>query len=173
MNMKLKYRKVDTKEYIKSGLADGSLKIIKAKKYAKIRAKKGKVGQTIVSWAEDNVGNPIQEKIGVIQADDWIATKIDTEGNQITDRNGHTNSWIISNNTLRKKYKPDPKIPMAFNPVDEIQKFVEIGEPLTLCQSDKKMNMPKGSFINITDPNNLYAINPKDFHDTYIKINNS
>ena len=29
------------------------------------------------------------------------------------------------------------------------------------------MNMPKGSFINITNPDDMYAINPRDFYDTY------
>ena len=27
--------------------------------------------------------------------------------------------------------------------------------------------MPKGSFINITNPDDMYAINPRDFYDTY------
>ena len=165
----MEYRKVDTREYVEAGLADGSLEVFEAVKHARISAVRGEVGQKVISWSEDENGNPIQEKVATVTADKetgetgWIATKTDADGNPIIDKNGHANQWIISDETFRKKYEVDPDHPDIFKPVGAPQKFVETKEALTIDE----MNMPKGSFINITNPDDMYAINPRDFHDTY------
>ena len=169
------YRKVDTKEYVEAGLADGSLEVFEAAKHARISAVKGEPGQEVISWSEDENGSPIQEKIATVTADEetgetgWIATKTDTEGNPIVDKNGHTNQWIIDDKTFRKRYEVDPEHPEIFRPVGGPQKFVETQEALTISQWGEEMNMPKGSFINITNPDDMYAINSRDFHDTYTR----
>ena len=169
----MEYRKVDTREYVEAGLADGSLEVFEASKFARIAAVKGEAGQEVISWSEDENGNPIQEKVATVSADEetgetgWIVTKTDAEGNPIIDKNGHTNQWIIDNKTFRKKYESDPDHQNIFRPVGGPQKFVETKEALTISQWGEEMNMPKGSFINITNPDDMYAINPRDFYDTY------
>ena len=172
----MEYRKVDTKEYVESGLADGSLEAFEAIKHARISAMKGQVGDEVISWSEDENGNPIQEKVATVTVNeetgeaDWIATKTDSEGNPIIDRNGHTNQWIIDDNTFHKKYEVDPEHPDIFKPVGGPQKFVETREGLIISQWGEEMKMPRGSFINITNPDDMYAINPRDFDDTYSKV---
>lgn len=172
----MEYRKVNTKEYVEAGLADGSLEVFEATKHARIAAVKGEVGQEVISWSEDENGNPIQEKVDTVSADEetgeagWIATKTDTEGNPIIDRNGHTNQWIIGDKTFRKKYEIDPEHPDIFKPVGGPQKFVETREGLIISQWGDEMKMPRGSFINITNPDDMYAVNPRDFNDTYSRI---
>ncbi len=169
----MEYRKVDTKEYVETGLANGSLEVFEAIKHARISAVKGEVGEEVISWSEDENGNPIQEKVATITADEetgetgWIATKTDAKGNPIIDRNGHLNQWIIKDKTLHEEYEADPDHPDIFKPIDGPQKFVETPEALTISQWGIEMNMPKGSFINITNPDHMYAINPRDFYDTY------
>ncbi|MBR3144059.1 hypothetical protein IKF12_02565 [Candidatus Saccharibacteria bacterium] len=171
----MEYKKVNTKEYVEAGLADGSLEVFEAVKHARIAAMKGEVGQEVISWSEDENGNPIQEKVATVDADEetgetgWIATKTDAEGNPIIDRNGHTNQWIISDKTFRKKYEVDPEHPDIFKPVGGPQKFVETREGLVITQWGEEMKMPRGSFINITNPDDMYAVNPRDFNDTYTK----
>lgn len=169
------YRKVDTREYVEAGLADGSLEVFEAAKHARIGAIKGEVGQEVISWSEDENGNPIQEKVATVTADKetgetgWIATKTDAEGNPIVDKNGHTNQWIIDDATFKKKYEVDAEHPGIFKPAGGVQKFVETRENLTISQWGEEMKMPRGSFINITNPDDMYAINPRDFDDTYTR----
>ena len=171
----MEYRKVDTKEYVEAGLADGSLEVFEAAKHARIGAVKGEAGQEVISWSEDENGNPIQEKVATVTADEetgetgWIATKTDADGHPTVDKNGHENQWIIDDETFRKKYEVDPEHPDIFKPVGGPQKFVETKEALTISQWGDEMNMPKGSFINITNPDDMYAINPRDFYDTYTR----
>ena len=174
----LDYREVDTKEYVEAGLADGSLEVFEAVKFARISAERGEVGQEVISWSEDEDGNPIQERVSTVEVDPetgepgWIATKTDSDGNPIIDKNGHTNQWIIDAKTFRKKYEEDPEHPGIFRPVGGPQKFVQTSENLTISQWGEKMNMPKGSYINITNPDDMYAINPRDFDDTYSAVEN-
>lgn len=169
------YRKVNTKEYVEAGLADGSLEAFEATKHARIAAVKGEEGQEVISWSEDENGNPIKEKVANVSVDEetgetgWIVTKTDSEGNPIVDRNGHMNQWIIGDTKFRKKYEVDPENPSIYKPVGGPQKFVETNEDLTISQWGEEMNMPKGSFINITNPDDMYAINPRDFNDTYTR----
>ena len=103
------YRKVDTKEYVEAGLADGSLEVFEATKHARIAAEQGEIGQEVISWSEDADGNPIQEKVAKVEADPetgepgWVVTKTDGEGKPVVDKNGHTNQWIIEDSKFKKK----------------------------------------------------------------------
>ena len=167
------YRKVDTKEYVESGLNDGSLEVVEATKHARINAVKGEVGQEVISWSEDEDGNPIQEKIATVVADEetgetgWVVTKTDSDGNPMVDHNGHLNQWIIDDKTFHKKYEEDKEHPGIYKPAGGPQKFVKTNENLTISQWGSDMNMPKGSYINVTNPDDMYAVNPRDFNDTY------
>lgn len=170
------YRKVNTKEYVDAGLADGSLEIFEATKHARIAAEQGEVGTEVISWSEDENGNPIQERVSQVKIDEetgnpgWIVTKTDAEGNPVIDRNGHTNQWIIGDKKFKQKYEVDPENPNIFRPVGGPQKFVETKENLIISQWGDEMNMPRGSFINVTNPDDMYAVNPRDFHDTYTRV---
>ena len=171
----MEYRKVDTKEYVEDGLADGSLEVFEAVKHARISAEQGEAGQEVISWSEDEDGNPIKEKVATVALDEetgeagWIATKTDADGNPIVDKNGHLNQWIIGDKKFHEKYEVDPENPNIFKPVGGPQKFVETREGLTISQWGSEMNMPRGSFINVTNPDDMYAINPRDFEDTYTR----
>ena len=134
------YRKVNTKEYVDTDLADGNLEIFEATKHARIAAEQGEVGTEVISWSEDENGNPIQERVSQVRIDEetgnpgWIVTKTDSKGNPIIDRNGHTNQWIIGDKKFKQKYEIDPDNPSIFRPVGGPQKFVETKENLTISQ---------------------------------------
>ncbi|MBQ3306167.1 hypothetical protein IJH02_01895 [Candidatus Saccharibacteria bacterium] len=172
----LDYRKVDTREYVESGIADGSLEVIEAIKTGKLGAEQGKIGQEVISWSEGENGEPIKEKVATVKADEetgepgWIVTKLDEEGNPLVDHNGYLNQWIIPDKKFKEKYEADAEHPGVFKPAGGPQKFVETKENLTISQWGNKMNMPKGSFINVTNPDDMYAVNPRDFRDTYQKV---
>lgn len=62
-------------------------------------------------WSVNSQGNEIEEKVAQVQVDaqtnqpGWIATKVDKQGNIITDNNGHYNQWIIDDTTLKRNTK--------------------------------------------------------------------
>ncbi len=175
----LGYRKVDTRQYVEEGLADGSLEPFEAVKHARITATQGEIGQEVISWSVDENGNPIQEKVATVSADEetsepgWVVTKATPDGAPIIDENGNPNQWIISDAKFRKKYEADPDHPGVFKPVGGPQIFVRTSEALTISQWGEEMNMPAGSYINITNPEDMYAVNPRDFEDTYTPTDSS
>lgn len=100
------YKKVEVTSYVKQGIESGSMVPRQAEKFARIIARQGNIGETVVSWSVDAQGNEIQEKVAQVQADaqtnqtGWIVTKVDEQGNIIIDNNGHTNQWIIGDTTF-------------------------------------------------------------------------
>ena len=167
------YKKVKIITYVKRGIENGTMIPRQAEKFARITAKQGSVGDTVISWSVDSQGNEIKEKIAQIQIDfetnqpGWIATKVDEQGNIIIDNNGHLNQWIISNSTFKMKYEIDASNPNLFKPKGGPQFFAQIPENIILEQRGSKIQVAAGGYINITNINNMYAISQRDFEDTY------
>lgn len=163
------FKKVDVNEYVKEGLENGTMVPRTAVKFARIVARQGVVGQEVESFT----ANGLLEKVDKIKLDEqtnrpgWIATKVDADGNVIIDEFGHKNQWIISNSTFVKKYEVDPENPTLFKPKGGPQVFIEIQDNITLEQWGSEMNVEKGGFINITNPDDMYGISKRDFEDTY------
>ncbi len=172
-----KYKKVDTKKYVEKGIKNGTLIPIQAEKVAKIAAKRGKLGEKVISWSVDREGKPVKEKIDYITNDSktnkpgWIITKVDENGKIIIDNNGNSNQWIMKDSLFQKKYILDTETKGLYKPIGETQEFVQIKENLTLFQWGENMNIASGGYINITNPNKMYGIAKRDFDDTYHKIN--
>ena len=51
------YTKVEVTNYVKQGLESGSMVPRKAEKFARIMAKKGQVGEEVISWSVDAAGS--------------------------------------------------------------------------------------------------------------------
>ena len=167
------YKKVDVNEYVKSGLANGTLIPREAEKFARIIAKQGNIGDTVISWSTDSYGNEVQEKVNQVGRDEktgqpgWIATKVDENFNIIIDDNGHSNQWIIDDSTFKKKYEIDEKNPGLYCPKGKNQTFVQINENIILNQWGSDMKIASGGYINITNSEDMYGISKRDFEDTY------
>ncbi len=172
------YVEVEIASYVKQGIEDGTMVPIQAEKFARIIARQGVVGETIVSWSADSQGNEIQEKVAQVQVDPqtnqpgWIATKVDEDGNIIIDNNGHPNQWIIDDTTFNKKYEIDPQNPSLCKPKGGAQIFVKITDNIIVNQWGGSMKVAEGGYINITNPDDMYAISERDFIDTYKEIVN-
>lgn len=144
-----------------------------AENFARISAKQGNVGETVISWSVDIKWNEIQEKVAQIEVDvqtnqpGWIATKVDEQGNIIIDNNGHVNQWIIDDTTFKKKYEIDPKNPSLYRPKGGPQLFVQIADNIILNQWGADMKIAAGGYINITNVDDMYGISQRDFEDTY------
>ena len=61
------YTKVEVTNYVKQGIENGTMVPRQAEKFARITARQGTVGETVVSWSVDNKGNPVREKVAQIQ----------------------------------------------------------------------------------------------------------
>lgn len=169
----MNYIKVDVTSYVKQGIESGTMVPRQAEKFARIIARQGTIGETVISWSADAQGNEIQEKVAQVEIDEqtnqpgWVATKVDEQGNIIIDSNGHSNEWIIPDSTFKKKYETDPENPSLCKPKDGPQIFVQIADNIILNQWGSDMQIAAGGFINITDINDMYGISQRDFEDTY------
>lgn len=172
------FKKVNVYEYVKKGLESGVLVPFEAKKFAKIIAIQGTVGQTVTSWSVDKDGNEIKEKVSTVKLDEktnnpgWIATKIDENGYPIRDKNGHLNQWIIDDSTFKSKYEIDPSQPNLFQAKGVPQIFVQITDDIILEQWGAEFKIAAGGYINITNINDMYGISSRDYEDTYKSTGN-
>lgn len=163
------YPRMEIKPYIEKGLREGRLQKVKAEKFGRILAERGTVGQEVISWSVNPDGTENDEKRAKIESSDseWIFTKADDDGEPIVDANGHKNQWIAKDRVLNDKYEEDPEHPGVYKPKGQAQIFVETDRPMTLVQWGEEMKMPAGSMINVTNPDDMYGVNPRDFEDTY------
>ena len=167
------YVKVDVASYVKQGIESGSMVPRQAEKFARIIARQGNVGETVISWSVDAQGNEVQEKVAQVGLDSqtgqpgWVATKVDEQGNVIVDINNHANQWIIDDSTFKRKYELDPENQGLFRPTGGPQIFVQIPDNIILNQWGSDMRIAAGGFINITNANDMYGISQRDFEDTY------
>ncbi|MFI3260989.1 MAG: hypothetical protein R3Y13_04695 [bacterium] len=172
------YKKVNVLEYVKEGLEKEELMPVQATKYARIKARRGILGEKVITWSADQSGNAIIEKEASVQMNlktkqrDWIVKKTDEEGNVLVDKNGKENIWIIDDETFMKKYELDNNNLSMYKPKGGIQTFVQIYEGINLEQWGSEMSISEGGYINITDLNDVYGISERDFNDTYKLLEN-
>ena len=173
----MKYNKVNVAKYVKEGLQSGILVPMMAEKFARVIARRGILGETVISWSVDENGNEIQEKVSQVTLDEytkktgWVVTKVDENGNIIMDSNGHCNQWIVDDTTFNRKYEIDNNNSSLFKPKGGIQIFVQISDNIILSQWGSDMKIAAGGYINITDESDMYGISHRDFNETYRFIN--
>ena len=156
------YRKVNTVDYIR----ENNLTVVKAQKFGTISVERDCDGKRVESWSEDSKGRPILEKVSRVSEGQCILTKTDDFGVPIIDAHGHKNQWIADESVIEKKYD-EVGNGIYKAKAGAVQLFAITEEPLILTQWGEEMKMPMGSYINITDPNDMYGVNPRDFNDTY------
>lgn len=170
-----KFKKVNVYEYVKEGLKSGVLVPFEAKKFAKVIAKQGVVGQKVISWTMDKNGNEVKEKVDTVKLDKetnkpgWILTKTDENCYPVIDKNGHLNQWIVEDSVFTAKYEIDPSQQDLYKAKGAPQIFVQIRENIILEQGGSEMKIAAGGYINITNVDDMYGISEKDYNDTYKK----
>lgn len=167
-----KFRKVDAKHYVVVGLENGELVPFYAKKCGKVMARRGNVGEKVVTYTEGG----IVEKENVVEIDydtglpGWILTKVDDSGSPVVDEFGHKNEWIRGDSDFSSEYVKEKGISRVYKPIDGPQLFVQVLNDITIVQNDEMMNVEAGGYLNITDLNSIYGISKRDFDDTYICV---
>ena len=171
------FKKIDNvMQYVKDGLANGIFVPFQAEKFARIIARRGNIGESVVTWSiKDN--KPIIEKDSKVTLDSetnqpgWVVTKAFEDGTPVIDEFGHTNDWIIEDSTFIKKYELEAD--GIYRPVGGVQVFVQLTEDVSLAQWGGYEDIGAGGYINITNPDDIYGISFRDFQDTYKIVNPS
>lgn len=167
------FKRVNIEEYVKEGLESGKLVPIQAKKTAPTHLVPGTLGEKVTSWVENEDGTPRIEREGIVERDaetgnlGWIATKVDSNGNPVIDRNGHTNQWIIKDSVFRKTYEPS-KLGDNLYQKKDVQTLVQILDNIEFENKyGEVMNVAAGGYINITNMSRMYGVSERDFNDTH------
>lgn len=158
---------VNVMQYVAGLLKNGTVPFI-AYKFGTVHAEPAEPGQQVITWSETEDG-PLVEKVAIAKEGDWLVTKADATGWSIIDRHGHENTWLVNETVFEKKYR-ETEVTNIYRPVGGSQKFIKTKEPLTIEQWGTTMTLPVGSYINVTNPGDMYGINPRDFRDTYIPV---
>ena len=164
------FTKVSGKDYAVAGIASGELKPVVAVKFARVLARRGVVGEEVISYSQ----NGIVEKVATVSVDPetketgWVLTKLDENGEVLVDEFGHKNEWIVDAKTFAKKYDLDEtKDGSVYKPKGGPQIFVPIVMDVILEQWGGEMKIEAGGWLNITNASDIYGISERDFEDTY------
>ena len=117
--------------------------------------------------AEGKLEAVVTAKVG-----DYIVFKANNEGGRVLGIGGKPISWIMDAETYKLKYEPqsDSTVECFSKPVGGEQTFARVDRPIALIVSwanDGIQTLEAGSYINITNPDDVYGVNSKDFKDTY------
>ena len=164
--------KIDNiEDYVNKNLQNKE--IFLAKKSSRIIARDGILGEEIKTFVENGTVetiNKVKEANGQI---DVVITNANIDGSPIIDKNGNMNTYIIPFETFDKKYEFDfeSKYGNIYEPKGEAQKFVEISEDIEILASwGEKQYLKSGSFLNISNKEDIYGIAREEFLKTYKKV---
>lgn len=164
--------KIDNiKDYVNKNLQNKE--IFLAKKSSRIIAREGILGEEIKTFVE----NGTLETINTVKENknhiDIIVTNANPDGSPIIDINGNTNTYILPFETFDKKYEFDFKSEYGniYKPKGGAQKFVEIPDNIEILASwGEKQFLKKGSFLNISNYEDIYGIAKEEFLKTYTRV---
>lgn len=147
----------DIKEYVKQRLEKGEI----AEKYIKtmpIKARRGKIGEHIVTRMADNY---VESEFYIKNSDDVV----------VTNPNGE--QFVISNASFKERYIPDPENNENYLPLPLPQEMLPLFEDIEFVAPwGKVMHIRAGGMLNITkmEENYIYGIQPTEFAQTYKKF---
>ncbi len=164
--------KIDNiKDYVNKNLQNKE--IFLAKKSSRIIARKGNLGEEIKTFVENGTMETINKVKKINGQIDVVITNANIDGSPIIYKNGNTNTYIIPFETFDKKYEFDfeSKYGNIYRPKGEAQKFVEIHEDIEILASwGEKQFLKSGSFLNISNKEDIYGIAREEFLKTYTRV---
>ena len=127
-------------------------------KFATINAVQGKVGEKVVTVMK----NGLSETENFVSVDektykpDWIITNPSGE------------RYIINDTTFNKKYEPLDLENNIYKPNGGVCLFVQVNENISFVAPwGETMVIEKGGYLNITNPDDIYGVQEKEFNETY------
>lgn len=127
-------------------------------KFVTVNAVQGKVGEKVVTVMK----NGLSETENFVSVDekthkpDWIITNPSGE------------RYIINDTTFNKKYEPLDLENNVYKPKGGVCLFVQVNENISFVAPwGETMVIGKGGYLNITNPNDIYGVQEKEFNETY------
>lgn len=157
-------KNVDIIEYVIKGIRKGNLVFSEVKKFQRITAKQGILGEEIQTVLTDGTIETEPRKIKLDENTgqlDWIVQNI----------NG-PEKWIITDKVFKKKYESDSEAQGLFKPKGGPMLAAQVNESITFnppMWGGDSMNLYAGGYI-MMDPNNatdIYGIAEAEFGKTY------
>lgn len=106
---------------------------------------------------------------------DWVITRAYKDGTSYVDKNGNTDTQLINEETLAKKYigwLEQGENVWMFESDSQYQDFMRVSENVALSVPGENgapvtQYIKEGGWLNITDMNNVYGIAEQEFAETY------
>ncbi len=172
----LKFSKEEMRQYVESKLPGAT--IIDAKKVGNTIAVQGTVGQEVVTYEIDKDGNEYVERTGVVSLDPitnepgWVLTKTNENNQEVLNKYGHTNQYIVPDSKFKSMYEPSVDGPDLYSK-SQIEKFIQADEDVTFETKYGEMVVNAGGYIKVTDLDRISGISEESFNDTYTIIETS
>lgn len=170
------YKEVNLKQYVEEGIANQTMVPFVAEKFARVFARQGTIGESVTIYMNDSLGNIIGEKEDFIIPDEitgqpgWIVTHLDENGEVVRNKDGNVIEKILSDSKFKEKYEKDLNIDSVYKPKDGTKRFVILTENISIDQWGSKMQFQTGSYVDITNPDTMYAMTSQDFNSRYRRI---
>ena len=121
-------------------------------------------GEKITVYNKSNTGDEHEaEEIGI--AGQYILTRCDAKGNPILNENGKPNEWQIEADKFENTYSL--RDDGLASPKQEERIMLRADRDFTIYREDRVQNVKAGDYLNITNPDRIYAVSEKEFEDTY------
>ncbi len=146
------------KEYINSGIESGELFPAVYAKYTEIQARRGVIG----------------EKIVTVMSDGFVETENTVTADEVTGLPGFvvTNpedkeQYIISDSVFSEKYEEIPDKKGFYRPKGKPVTAMRCGEDISFMANWGEISLKKGGYIVISSPDDIYGVQEDIFLKTY------
>lgn len=153
----MEFKKIkDIREYVLDIYLNGA-QIKCYAKYSPITAREGYYEGEVV---KTKMKNGLDETENIVTLDKSI-NKLD---NVVT--NPSQEKYVVGKQKFDKKYQY--AIKNLYFPKKVVQLFIKIDENISFTAPwGEEMNIEKGGYLNITDKNDIYGVQEKEFKETY------
>lgn len=162
--MEQSYKEVDVLKYVKIGMENGTLNFNEAKKFQRITARQGEVGEKVETILADGTKETEVREVA-------LDPKTNKPGWIVKNING-SEQWIIEDSIFTKKYEADPEQPGVFKPKGGPMLAAQIFENLQITPPNlggdiQRINAGGYLLMDPTNPTDVYGIGEEEFNNTY------
>lgn len=158
----MNFRKIESiKTYLSDGISDGSLQTERWQKSGEITARKGIIGEEIVTVMTDG----LEETRNTVKEDEngnpgWVVT------------NSTGEQYIVKDSAFINKYEKIPGTMDSYRPVWNPITAVKISESISFVASwGELQNIVSGGYLVFNEIfDDIYGVQEKEFEETYERV---
>ncbi len=155
----------DKRKYVFEKLMNPDQQIHLYKKFARVQARPGIVGEKIATILRDGHAEVDPLHPEVVGEGEWVITNPGGEQYKVSAEKFKARYDVENGPGADGKYAPKGKPIVAMQIHEDIAIMVPWGENRSLIPQ----KLRAGSFLNITDIDSIYGIGEQEFYDTYAK----